>query len=289
MKLKRVICLISVLMMALMSLCGCSIYYTYKDADQYQHGSGTITEEINRLDIEWLQGEVQVLPAPEGVENVVLEETANKSVSKNSEVHYFVDGKTLKVRYAKSGEALLMVLKKNLKIYIPNKLLSMEIESEAADVRIGKVETEDCIIRVASGDGRIDGMVVTRHMACEFLSGNLRGSATCTGADLEFKTGDGMIDFATTSCRNFSVVLARGSVTLSFDECPSSGGFEMAGGKMNLYLPAESDFTLTMEVLSGGLNTDFEYEKDGKHYVFGDGTSRFDTRAASGSVNIYKK
>ena len=289
MKLKRIICLISVFVIALMSLCGCSIYYTYKDADQYKHGSGEITEEINRLDIEWLQGEVQVLPAPEGVENVILEETISQTVSKNVEVHYVVEGKTLKVRYAKSGEALLVMLRKNLKIYVPNKLLSMEIESESADVRIGKVETEDCVIRVASGDGRIDGMVVTRHMACEFLSGNLRGSANCAGADLEFKTGDGMIDFSSTSCRNFSVVIARGDVTLTFDECPASGGFEMAGGKMSLYLPAESDFTLTMEVLAGGLNTDFAYEKDGKHYVFGEGTSRFDARAASGSVNIYKK
>lgn len=286
---KRVVCLISVLIMTLLSLCGCSVYYMYKDAEKYSSGAGEITEKIERLDIEWLQGEVQVLPAPEGVENVVLEETASRTMTKNTAVHHYVDGKTLKIRYAKAGESLLLVLKKNLRIYVPNELLSMEIDSESADVRIGKVTTDDCTIRVGSGDGRIDGMTVTRHMACEFLSGNLRGTANCSGADLEFKTGDGLIDFAPTTCRNFSVVMGSGDVTLTFDECPANGGFDMAGGKMNLYLPETADFTLTMEVLSGKLNTDFEYERDGKHYVFGDGTNRFDARAASGAVNIYKK
>ena len=286
---KRVMCLISVFVFALISLCGCSVYYTYKDADKYTSGAGEITEKIERLDIEWLQGEVQVLPAADGQENVVLEETANRGMTKNTKLHYLVDGKTLKVRYANAGEALLLVLKKTLKIYVPSDLLSVEIDSSSADVRIGKIVTEDCTIRVASGNARIDGMRVTRHMAVEVASGNLGGNANCEGADLEFKTGSGLIDFVPTACETFSVIAGSGDVTLSFEQCPNDGGFDIGGGDMTLYLPASSSFTLTLEVLSGKFNTDFEHTIDGKHYIVGNGDSRLDARAATGDVNIYKK
>ncbi len=286
---KRVVCLISVFVFALLSLCGCSVYYTYKDADKYTSGAGEIKEKIERLDVEWLQGEVQVLPAAEGQESVVLEETANRRMTENTAVHYLVDGKTLKIRYANAGEALLVVLKKTLKIYVPSDLLSLEIDSSSADVRVGKITTEDCTIRVASGDARIDGMRVTRHMAVEVASGNLGGSANCEGADLEFKTGSGLIDFVPMACETFSVIAASGDVTLSFEKCPNDGGFDIGSGDMTLYLPETSSFTLTLEVLSGKFNTDFEHTIDGKHYIFGDGNSRLDARAASGDVNIYKK
>jgi DUF4097 and DUF4098 domain-containing protein YvlB len=264
------------------------VYYTYSHADEYTAGAGTVSGKVDRMEVQWLQGEVQILPAAEGTEGIVLEESGSLPINQNTSVHYLLDGTTLRVRFAKSGGFVTMV-SKTLKIYIPNKLLSLEVNSTAADIRLGAITVDDCSISVASGNVRVDGVVTNRHFAFEAASGSLTGHADCSGSEMELDVATGSIDFSPTSCRNFDVIAGSGDVTIVLEETPNSGSFDVASGDMTVYLPVDANFTLALEVILGKFTTDFENTKEGNYYTIGEGTSRFDVRAASGNVKIYKK
>ena len=285
---KKLVALIFAMLMMLMLFSGCSVYYTYSDSEKYQSGADEITEKVEHLSVQWLQGEVEILPADEGETSLRIEETANLVLNKNTSVHYLLEGSTLKIRYARAG-GLLTMLKKTLKIYVPNDLLSLDVDTSASNVRIGAISTGDCTLSVGTANTRLDGVRITRHFAFEAAKGSLTGYADCTGADIELDVASGSIDFTPKACRSFDVIIPYGNTTLSFEETPTNGRFEVGSGHVTVYLPSTAEFSLTIQKLTGKLVTDFDYVKSGSYYVVGAGINRFDVRVGSGDVKIYKK
>ena len=285
---KKLLGLISGLLIALFSLSGCSVYYTYSEAERYASGACEITEKIDHVSVQWLQGEVEILPAAEGETSLKIQESSNLVLTESTSVHYLLEGTTLKIRYAQAGNMLAM-LKKTLKVYIPNDLMSLDIDVSASNVRIGAIATGDCTVSVGNANTRLDGVRITRHFSFEAGKGSISGYADCTGADMELDVASGSIDLSPKACRSFDVIVPHGNSTLSFEETPTNGRFDVASGDITVYLPASAEFSLTMQKLVGKFITDFDYVKSGSYYVVGTGSNRFDVRVGSGDVKVYKK
>ena len=80
---------------------------TYENAESYTKGAADISENVKNLDIHWTSGRINVAYHKENT--VLLEESANKSISADMEMRWWLDGDTLRVQYSKSGAHFLCI------------------------------------------------------------------------------------------------------------------------------------------------------------------------------------
>ncbi|MDE7298630.1 MAG: hypothetical protein K2N94_07345, partial [Lachnospiraceae bacterium] len=125
---KKVICAMIFAVIATLG-CGCSAGGVYKNADKYTMGNAELQADgIEKLDIEWLSGTVEISYHSENT--IVISETSNKSLDEKTTMYYLVDGDTLRVKFAKSGNWDFKNLSKELEVWLPE---GMELKELAAD------------------------------------------------------------------------------------------------------------------------------------------------------------
>ena len=97
---------IAVLMIAAFCLAGCgaTVNYTYDDADKYTAGDREISDSIDKLNIDYAAGDVDIKTVPG--KTVSVKETANRDLEEDQKVHTRVDGSTLYVKFCASGEGM---------------------------------------------------------------------------------------------------------------------------------------------------------------------------------------
>ena len=87
---------------AMMCFTGCSGFNVYSNADKYDYGNRDVSEQIDELDINWSSGEVSVVR--HDLSTISIVETSTDKLDPDEQVHTWVDGKTLRIHFAKSGE-----------------------------------------------------------------------------------------------------------------------------------------------------------------------------------------
>ncbi len=145
------------------------------------------TGEISNIEIDWVSGEINV--AYHTKDTVIFSETSNKTLNDKTTMYYFVDGDTLHLKFAKSGNRIPSNLNKELTVYLPEgmELDEVAIDSVSADVNITGLTAEKTNVDTISGNIVFEDVTLIDQAKFDTTSGditaNLDGNLTTFSAD----------------------------------------------------------------------------------------------------------
>ena len=295
----------------------------YANADKYTIGDTTVTGRVENLFVDWTSGEVNI--EHHAGEGIFISETANKALAEDDKLRWWLDGTTLRIRYAKSGLRLSFNLEKKLTVSLPEGtvLNSADLSTTSGDLKIPALAADE--IRLGSTSGNI--------FAVTSGAKKLTASSTSGDVNVEQSTDTDTADLGSTSgsiaCKLGHVkTLTAGSTSgsISVTVTGSAGYVKMGSTSGNLYpeiasvdkadmnstsgsvtgsvtaftelkvgstsgsvtlkLPAEPGFTLKAGTTSGSFSSGLALAKDGDTYTCGDGSARCSIDTTSGNIRI---
>ena len=136
------IAVLTALISGVFMLFGCSgvlVSGTYSNESEYFVGDGLVLQAVDSLEINWINGKVNVCYGL--AREAIITESATRELSQSEVLRYGVfDGK-LKVQFASSGHKFESGVVKNLTVVIPFeiKLKSLVINGVSAEIRTGRM------------------------------------------------------------------------------------------------------------------------------------------------------
>lgn len=226
--------------------------------------------QIREMAVEWAAGSIRILPK-DITEIRITEEGTNQS---QKPMVWKVRDRKLAIQYAENKKISLGIgiqwddIVKDLIIEVPKdwQCDSLEVTAAAASL-----EVKDLTIREMEFDGASG--------SCVFDS--------CTVETLDLDTASGNVRF-TGSLQQLECDAASADIVLELTNVPRSLDMDTASGDLDVTLPADAGFTVTLDTLSGDFESDFETTMHGERYVAGNGRCRIDVDAMSGDVTIRK-
>lgn len=224
------------------------------------------TNEIDRLEINWVGGTIDIRPTDtEGI--MVSEENSDP---KNPMVLKQIGSKlTIQDRKDNQGVSILKnAQRKDLYISVPKSWICKElsINSASAQIVITGMTILNTNFDVATGAMILSDCHIQK-MDIDGASGNLDFSGTLE--ELDF---DG----------------ASASADMTIYNKPKSLKMDGMSGKMELTLPEDCGFTVKQDSLSGKADIDFETKSTNGNLVYGDGSCRITVDGLSSNIKIHK-
>ncbi len=305
-----VVCAVTLLAaVALLSIGVFGSGYHYENADRYTAGETEQAAAIRNLDISWLSGKVVI--AYHDADTFTLRETSDRAISEDLRLRWWVDGDTLRVRFAKSGFrhgslfGLISGQSKELTLTLPEglELNEVKIVLASAGLSIPDLRAEKLDIDSASG-----GIGVTADRvgtaAIDTASGGV-GFRVKTADTVRVKTASGGIAVAADKITDLKAGSASGAIAAEVTDLgdakldTSSGAvtvqthafrsldIDSSSGSVNLHLPTEPGWTAEIDTSSGAINSSgMNLTISGSAYICGDGSARISVNTASGSVRL---
>ena len=296
---------------------------TLASADEYTAGGATVTGRVENLDIDWTSGEVNV--EYHSGDGVIVSETADRALSEDEKLRWWLDGTTLRIQYMKPGFRISVNVNKKLTVSLPEGtvLKSADIGVTSAALNLPRLAADEIRLDVTSGD-----------ITAVTLTGKLTASSTSGDIFISQESGIGEVDMTSTSgsiscslgagAGSVSMHSTSGSISLSAAGsvntvrlwstsgviCPdlagvdkaefssTSGGVtgrvaafsdlkvETTSGKVTLSLPDDPGFTCTVDTAGGSFSSSLALTKNGDTYSCGDGSARCSIDTSSGNIQI---
>ena len=247
-------------------LTGCSfglintVSYQYENADKYTAGDREIDDTITKINIDYLAGDVKVRGTD--TDNIKVDETANTDIDADHQVHTWVDGDTLYVRYCVSTKSInFSKIEKSLEITIPE-----------------DQELDDFVIEVSSGCIDLNGFT-TESLYSYASSGNM--DIDCTATDIEVKSSSGNVGLTQRgNSDSVKVKASSGTIAINHDGDCKSFDIDSSSGKISIMQNGTIDQakihsssggvtamlgtvnTLNVDVSSGGITLDADEIKN---------------------------
>lgn len=304
-------------------LLGGEMRTVYADAGKYSAGETTLDAAAENLEIEWVDGKVTVAYHPE--KTIIITETAPGAIPEDKAVHWWMDGNTLRIRYAKSGVILLRGLKKELTVTLPEgtRLKTARITGTSSDLDVSAITAEELEMQTTSGDihagasakkvslGATSGNILgTLDGAEEITAGSTSGSvsliqagttkavrlSSTSGAlsikaeeivDLTAGSTSGSISVEAKKAEKAELSATSGSITLAL-EAFSDLKAGTTSGSVTAALPETPGFTGDFSTTSGRFDSALALTRNGSVYSCGDGSGRCTIHTTSGSITLRK-
>lgn len=232
---------------------------------------GVGAEHIRDLDIEWAAGNIVIQPAD--VETIEISES-DVSDTKYAML-WKVSGQKLTIRFCEDsimdfhfGITINDNLSKDLTILVPRSWECGTLEIDAASA---SVEVNDLTIREVEFDGASG--------VCKFNN--------CVVDKVDLDTASGDVTF-TGSLNILDCDAASASVSAVLNNVPTRMDMDSMSGDLDITLPADAGFTVSMDGLSTDFSSDFETTIQNGNYVSGNGSCRITVDAMSGDVILRK-
>ena len=295
---------------------------SYANADKYEAGDTKISSPVENLAVNWTEGFVRIEYHP-GSE-ILVSESSPKTISEDDRLRWWLDGKTLRIQYAKSGIRLSWNLQKTLTVSLPEGtvLKSADIEATSADITVSDLVAEEVIL--GSTSGNVTASTVTQKLTAGATSGDMNirqdsvidsaylhstsGSIACTldvATSVNIESTSGGISLAVTDCAD-SVRMHSTSGNVYADlssaektELSSTSGsitaslgafkdlkIDSTSGNVTAALPGEPGLTCSVGTTSGSFSSELELAKNGSTYTCGDGSAACSIHTTSGDVKI---
>lgn len=266
--------------------------YTYAHADDYSVGAASFdTSTVRSLDIDWINGDVELVYVYADVERISIAENVTRgNITDDFTMRYLVENGTLKVKYAKSGRWNFGMLIKTLTVTLPYDIEfgEVEVDTASANVVADKLVCSKADIDTASGSIKLKNVSVTDFDA-DTASGNVDVELSAKNVDINTASGNVSV-ILSNAANSIDVDTASGRVTVTMAAAPDKIDIDTASGSVNLYLPTDAGFKLDYSTASGDFDSDFAVTPNGKRkYTCGDGKTDICVDTASGDLNIYKK
>lgn len=230
--------------------------------------SGTVdADQINKISIDWAVGSVTLQPGD--VENITFQETG--SFDEDNAMIWNQSGKTLEIKFSKprvffgisyNGSA------KDLVITVPRDWNCTELELDAASATVW---IKDLTVGTVDFDG---------------ASGTLT-LENCAVDQLDIDTASGDVHF-TGTLRELDCDAASADIVCVLENTPDRIDMDMASGDLDLTLPEDCGFTVSMDGLSTDFSSDFSTSSRNGSHIYGDGHCKITVDGMSGDVIIRK-
>lgn len=266
-------------------------------------GSGEVSEKIERIEIDWASGKVQL--AQHDGSSIKIEERSNTELKQDERVHWRVDGTTLRIWLREpNGFDLLNFAKKELTLTLPETLRLDEIEIDVASAEVrGSVNAKKLSVDTASG--KIDLTADASELKAGTASGEVRihhsgtlekaafdtssGAVTAELGDVRYlkaDTASGDLTFRLTGAEKVELESASGKVRAVCDTTPDRLEVDTASGDVELTLPKDADFRLELDTASGKFRSEIPLAMQDDEYLAGSGKGEFEISTASGDITI---
>lgn len=224
-------------------------------------------DDIREIEIEWAAGSITIEPSDTDEIHITESDVHNDKYR----MVYKQNGSTLKIQFCEDdsiwgGISIGGSISKDLVIYVPQDftLDALEIDAASTNVNVTNLHIQEVEFDGASGSCIFDDCTVDKL------------DMDTTSGDVEFNGAVRVIDFDGASA----------NLNLYLTDTPSSIEVDTASGDLDLTLPADCGFTVSMDALSSDFYSDFPTTIQGKNYVYGDGSCRININAMSGEVII---
>ena len=226
--------------------------------------------DIREIEIEWVAGDILIQSAD--TEEITVKEDGYSNPEDAMILRHHED--TLKIQFCEDAIDGMGIgfnnsdITKDLTILVPRdwELGSLEIDCASATVEVNHM-----IIREVDFDGASG--------TCEFEE--------CTVEEMDIDTASGDIRFI----GNLGMLdcdAASASVYAVLTNTPSRLDMDSMSGDLEIVLPSDAGFTLSMSTMSGSFETEFETTQKHGNHICGDGRCRINLDALSGDVIIRK-
>ena len=265
----------------------CTTPIRYSDANKYTAGSFTYeSDKVEKVEIEWMSGGIKLL---NGKGTLSVTESGAGELSEEEQMHWWLDGTTLRIKFCKSGYQCDFTKafnqKKELTVELPD-FVDLDI-----DVASGKVSAENMLnlgkleLKTASGGTDIK-YLSAKEVKVDAASGRTAFGAVTVSAAFKVNTASGGLTVDRISAGEIDVDSASGGVTIGIDTVEKIR-IDSASGSVNLKLNRpEFGASVRCEKVSGSINVKLPYEMDGETYKIGLGQTDIKISVVSGSVTI---
>ena len=294
---------------------------TYQNAEKYTAGETVLTDNVRNLDVDWINGEVNLAYHSENT--IELRETSNKEISPELEMRWWIDGDTLRIRFAKNGfKTSNLKQEKKLTITLPEGIVfgKVSIDVTSATVNIPALQADSLYLDATSGNLNAEGSVkeaeagtTSGRIALKMLAeemDKIQAEATSGSIEIEAQhakkinvsTTSGAIGITAQQAENCDASATSGRILVNIgaaDEVSISttsgavdvtlGAFKkldvgVTSGNVTLTLPQKPGFTAEIETTSGDIEYSMPLSKQDDSYVCGDGSGKVSVAATSGDV-----
>lgn len=234
------------------------------------YGVALDAASVRKIEIEWAAGSIKI--QPEDITEIRISEYgANQD--KNPMIWKVRDGK-LSIQYAEKEQKSLKIgvdwndINKDLIIDVPAdwQCDSLEIAAASAEVEIRELTIREMEFDGASGTCTFDNCTVEK-LDLDTASGNVRFTGGLQQLDSDAVSAD---------------------IILKLTNVPGRLDMDTVSGDLDVTLPADAGFTVSMDTLSSDFESDFETTTRNGSYIAGNGRCRIDVDAMSGDVIIRK-
>ena len=299
--------------------------FTYANEAKYTVGDAVLDGAVRNLDIGWINGEVN-FEYHKG-NTVELSETSRKTISEDMRMRWWLDGDTLRVRYAKSGFRLSgWDQEKTLTVTLPEGTAfgAVDIDVTSGNVNIPSLQADTLDVDATSGTltaaaeagtvkvGTTSGDISlkltgeTDSVTAEVTSGDISVEAEQAGTvrasatsgrisvaspqirDCETDSTSGDVNLAVGVSERVKITGTSAKVDAALDEFVSLE-IDVTSGDVTLSLPEEPGFTADIDTASGKIDYSVPLAREGDDYVCGDGSGKVTIETTSGDVRLNAK
>lgn len=281
MKLKNI--LLSLLIIMTFMFVGCSTYLDYPDSEKYLKGGSEITQKIDNLDIEWINGEIKIINTENS--NISFDEYSNKDTEDSNMLRYYVSGNTLFIKYGKKGY-IDSSLEKKLIVYVPISQVfnSVDIETQSANVYLSNIVGNEIDIETVSGD--IDVLDINfKLVELESVSGDVALNTKFSISKLNTESVSGTVNIKIEEVSDIEVDTTSGTITiylLNFSDL----SIESVSGNITINIDGNAEFKIYSNVY---INGSFPLQRAGNSYSTLNGKNIGKIETVSGMVSINKR
>ena len=297
----------------------------YDNAGKYTAGNTEISDPVEHLFIDWTEGQVNIEYHPGS--GITVSETADRALTEDDKLRWWLDGSTLRIRYAKTGFRFSFTsLNKVLTVSLPEGtvLKSADIGSTSGDLNIPDLTADE--IRLDSTSGGITAAAAAKKLTASATSGDMKIRLRGETGDVVLGSTSGCIACELDSAKSVSAHSTSGSVSVTLTgtaekvKLGSTSGIVQAdiasankaeisstsgnvsvkaaavgslkigttSGSVTAKLPAEPGFTCSVDTTSGSFSSDLALVKDGNRYSCGDGSASVSIDTTSGDIRLEK-
>ncbi len=225
--------------------------------------------EIRDISIDWVSGSITIMP---GKNNRITISESEVSSDKYKLI-WKQSGDKLVIQYCEATWDILGInlgtdINKDLVITVPADWICDSLEIDTASAR---VEITDLTI----GEMEFDGA----SGSCYFKN--------CTVDEIDLDTASGDVHFSGI-LNVLDCDAASASINLVVTNNPRRIDIDTASGDLDLTLPENCGFSVSLDTMSGDFTSDFPTTMTAGNYLHGDGTCRINIAAMSGDVIIRK-
>lgn len=253
-------------------------------------GLYTVSREgIHGLAIDWLDGEITVVPYA-GSE-IVIQETSPMGLSERNSLRYTVKNGLLSISGAPGqvffgGFSDQLFSDKTLTVQLPADLAleTMDLAVADADIFLQGLQLQELNLDCLDGDlSLVDSTMDALSLNC--ADGDL-ALANCQTQSLEINSLDGDVAAANCAIAQLKLSTAGGDFTGSLTRCPEQVEVDSMDGSVALTLPAESQFTASFTSLDGDYTSSFPGVFQGGIHTVGNGSAQITMSTMNGDLSI---